>query len=164
MAMNTSESFCSNCGSKHSEAAYPKSCRTCGHIVYVNPKVVAVAVIPQGNGVVLVRRAIPPFIGELALPGGYQEMGESLEEAAAREPGEECGVELNPADAVYLGSRTAGGNTLVFFQFPPIPYQTFEPSSEVQEVVVRGPKAKLCFPLHQEMMDRFFQSQGISAT
>jgi len=47
--------------------------------------------------VILVKRAIPPFKGKWAIPGGFVKINESLEEAAKRELMEEAGV-----DEVYL--------------------------------------------------------------
>lgn len=51
-------------------------------------------VIWRGDRVLLVRRANPPRQGEWSLPGGAQELGETVFEAARREVREETGLEV----------------------------------------------------------------------
>ncbi len=46
------------------------------------------------NGLVLVKRKNPPYQGKFALPGGFVEIGESTEKAAAREAFEETGLSV----------------------------------------------------------------------
>lgn len=55
--------------------------------------------------ILLVKRGSPPFQGCWALPGGFVEMDESLEDAAKRELSEETGVV-----ATYLGQLYAFGD------------------------------------------------------
>jgi ADP-ribose pyrophosphatase YjhB (NUDIX family) len=51
-------------------------------------------VILRGEEVLLIRRAKPPRVGHWSLPGGAQELGETVNEAALREVMEETGVEI----------------------------------------------------------------------
>ncbi|AUT48656.1 NUDIX hydrolase [Achromobacter sp. AONIH1] len=69
------------------------------------------AVIRDGQ-VLLVRRANPPDQGRWAFPGGKIEMGERIEDAAARELFEETGVTAEPLtvfDAVDVFDHDADG-------------------------------------------------------
>jgi 8-oxo-dGTP diphosphatase len=70
-------------------------CPRCGHPLsrYRNPlPAVDIIIEYQDRGVVLIERRNPP--DGWALPGGFVEYGESLEEAAAREAREETGLEV----------------------------------------------------------------------
>jgi 8-oxo-dGTP diphosphatase len=67
------------------------------------PNLMVDVVIPSGRGIVLIRRASDPFEGQWALPGGFVEIGETVEAAATREAAEETGlaVELARLLGVY---------------------------------------------------------------
>lgn len=69
-------------------------CTACGRITYLNPKVAACAIPLLGRRILLVRRAIEPGWGKWVFPGGYVDLGETLQEAALREVWEETGVRL----------------------------------------------------------------------
>ena len=56
------------------------------------PRVAVDAVLVHEGKLVLVRRGKEPFRGRYALPGGFVEFGESLEEAVEREVLEETGL------------------------------------------------------------------------
>lgn len=55
---------------------------------------IGVAVFRPGH-VLLIRRGKPPRMGEWSLPGGAQELGETVVEAARREVMEETGVVID---------------------------------------------------------------------
>jgi 8-oxo-dGTP diphosphatase len=58
------------------------------------PALTSDCVVFDGEGrVLLVRRKNDPFRGELALPGGFVEIGETVEEACRRELKEETGID-----------------------------------------------------------------------
>lgn len=51
--------------------------------------------------VILIQRAVPPFQGQWALPGGFVHIDESLEEAARRELREETGIQQVYLEQLY---------------------------------------------------------------
>ena len=59
---------------------------------YKNPIPTVDIIIELESGIVFIKRADPPF--GWALPGGYVDYGESLEEAACREALEETGLKI----------------------------------------------------------------------
>lgn len=64
---------------------------------------------PGDLQVLLVERRFDPFRGALALPGGFVDADEELEEAARRELSEETGVDLPPGALRQLGAYGAPG-------------------------------------------------------
>ena len=67
------------------------------------PKIMVDVVVPSEDGVVLIRRGTDPYEGMWALPGGFVEVGETVENAAVREAKEETNldVELEKLVGVY---------------------------------------------------------------
>jgi len=58
------------------------------------PKVAVDVVLENKGKVLLVQRALEPFAGKWALPGGFVEEGETVEQAAVREVKEETGLDI----------------------------------------------------------------------
>lgn len=70
-----------------------------------------VLLAPDADGqwhVLMVERKYEPFAGELALPGGYVEPGETPETAARRELNEEAGI-VAPFELRHVGRYDASG-------------------------------------------------------
>ena len=86
---------------------------------YPRPMVTVDAVVFRTNGdileVLLIRRKKAPFAGKLALPGGFVEIDEDLEDAAKRELAEETGllsVGLSQLGAFGRPGRDPRGRTI----------------------------------------------------
>ena len=70
-------------------------CPKCGHHLksYKNPLPTVDIIIETKGGIVLIERKNKPF--GWALPGGFVDYGESLEQAAVREALEETGLQID---------------------------------------------------------------------
>ena len=98
--------YCPKCGSGDLVRPIVQrlTCRACGFEFYFNPATAVIALIVDGQGKLLVTtRAKDPAKGALGLPGGFVDLGESAEQALAREIREEVGLEL--IEARYLCSE-----------------------------------------------------------
>jgi ADP-ribose pyrophosphatase YjhB (NUDIX family) len=104
--------FCSRCGAEllygavDGEDRDRSRCASCGHIAYVNPRLVVTTLPTLDDGrLVLLRRGIEPGLGAWAQPGGFLEVDETVGEAAVRETLEETGLLVQPGAIVGLYTR-----------------------------------------------------------
>lgn len=109
--------FCPRCG-RPAEITFPRSiaCSHCGYTAYYNPKPVASAIpLDNEDRVILLRRGFDPGRGRWTFPGGFVDLGESVEEAAHRETDEELGIAVELGRLVGVYSRAGDRVVLIVF-------------------------------------------------
>jgi 8-oxo-dGTP diphosphatase len=109
--------FCPRCGS-HAEVSFPRSirCAACGYGAFFNPKPVACAIPATADGsLYLMRRGFEPSRGLWTMPGGFVDLGESVEDAAIRETKEEIGVAIEISGLVGVYSRSTDRIVVVVY-------------------------------------------------
>ncbi len=92
--------FCPRCGGLLETVVRPgdsrprQVCTACGRVHYRNAKPCAGALVVRDGRVLLVKRAIQPFLGCWDIPGGFLEADELPQAGAMREVREETGLEV----------------------------------------------------------------------
>jgi 8-oxo-dGTP diphosphatase len=109
--------FCPRCGNE-ATVAYPRSltCPQCGYGAFYNPKPVACTIpTTTDDEVILLRRGFEPRRGLWSMPGGFVDLGESVEQAAIRETKEEIGLDVELAGLVGVYSRSTDRIVVVVY-------------------------------------------------
>lgn len=123
------------------------------------PKVMVDVVIPSEGGVVLIRRGTDPYKGTWALPGGFVEVGETVENAAVREAKEETNldVELESLVGVYSEpDRDPRGHNVSVTFLARITGGDPEAATDADEVAVLDPaEVELAFDHRKILGDTF---------
>lgn len=110
-------SFCPRCA-KPATVEYPRSitCPSCGYGAFYNPKPVACAITTnRDNDIILLRRGFEPNRGRWSMPGGFVDLGESVEQAAIRETKEETNLEIDITGLVGVYSRSTDRIVVVVY-------------------------------------------------
>ncbi|HEX2923962.1 MAG TPA: NUDIX hydrolase [Chloroflexota bacterium] len=161
--------YCMQCGS-NLEAKVPPGddrnrlvCPSCGFISYVNPKLV-VGALPVVNGrVLLLRRGIEPALGSWSYPGGFLEMGETLEEGARRESQEELGIEIDGLRFLGVYSRPSAGVVTVIYVANRVSGQPAVTAEAIESAYFRPneiPWKELAFPTTEQALRDWVSSAG----
>jgi ADP-ribose pyrophosphatase YjhB (NUDIX family) len=109
--------FCPRC-SAPAEVVFPRSlmCGACGYQALWSPEPVAATIPRDGDGRIwLLRRAHHEGAGRWTFPGGFVELGETVEDAARRETREELEVDVELGELVGVYSRADERIVLVVF-------------------------------------------------
>lgn len=89
--------FCPFCGASSIERTQETAirCPSCSFEFYMSPAASAAALIEDAHGrILVVKRAKDPSKGKFGLPGGFADVGETLEESLQREVREEVNITL----------------------------------------------------------------------
>jgi ADP-ribose pyrophosphatase YjhB (NUDIX family) len=128
--------------------------------LYDNTPTVVVVLVPLRGGLLMVRRALPgEGYGKLALPAGYQMLGQTWQEAGAQEVQEETGVIIASDTLRVLTVETTPDRrqNLLFCQSPAVEHQRgFTHDAEVSEVLIIHEPVETAFCLHTRMVRQFF--------
>lgn len=172
-------SHCSHCGAAFTQnQLWPRACSVCGEVTFLNPVPVTIVLLPVlleeaevggAVGIVAVRRAIAPRKGELALPGGYVDYGETWQMAGAREMREEACIEIEPDQLHPIEVFSSPDGTLIVAGIvPPIwrgDLPGFRHNTESNERVILTQPEPMAFELHTELVTQYLagESLGYSA-
>ena len=134
--------YCSSCGGilsrKQTEQddRYRSVCGTCGAIHYENPRIIVCCAVCLRDKVLMCRRAQEPGLGQWVVPSGFLEVGESLEQGAARETREETGLIVDPErlDLCSVVNMTSIEQVAIMFRIELDALPTLTPGPECLEV------------------------------
>jgi ADP-ribose pyrophosphatase YjhB (NUDIX family) len=163
--------YCAHCGGATSFGPVPgetrdrHACPRCETVFYQNPKLVVATLPAHEGGLVLIRRGIEPGYGLWGYPGGFLELGETVEEGAIRETLEETGyrVELGPAVGIY--SRPHAGVVVLVFAArvvggaPQLSAETLEVRAFAPEAL---PWSELAFPTVREALQDLLDGRAVA--
>jgi 8-oxo-dGTP diphosphatase len=126
--------YCPRCG-QPADVDYPRSinCPHCGYGAYYNPKPVAAAIpLNTQNEIILLKRGFDPGKDLWTFPGGFVDLGESVEQAAIREAQEELGIDIELTRLV--GVYSDQNDRIVLIVFAATTTQTPRTTPEAIEV------------------------------
>ena len=109
-----------------------------------------------------IKRAEPPHVGGIALPGGFIDKGEDPFMAIKREIQEETGIETNCDDYEFFGKPLISPNNhlLIFLKNKKIYNEesilNLRLNAEVSAFKFIDINTNICFPLHKEKCIDFF--------
>ena len=161
--------FCTACGApleeREVEGKPRPVCTRCGRIHYRNQAPVAVCIVEHAGGIVLIKRANEPGLGRWALPGGFVDWEEDIEDAARREVREETGLDIDLLGVIDAQSFfEPNKHGLVVFYRAAATGGALRAGDDAAEVAVFSPDAlpSVAFETHARALRKWRQSRTAS--
>ena len=161
--------FCPQCGTAMKVAEVHgrmrEVCPACEFILFRNPVPGVGVLVEIEDDLVLIRRGQPPFVGRWALPSGFIEEDESVEQAAVRECKEETGLEIELIELFGVYSFPEGpvqSGIIIFYRARPVGGD-LRAGDDAQEVAVFAPAdlpSDVAFRTHREVLARWLQHRS----
>jgi 8-oxo-dGTP diphosphatase len=166
--------FCQRCGHEMNRAIIGGRerpvCPKCGYVLFKNPVPGVGVLVEMQGGVVLIRRGHEPKKGLWALPAGFIEADESIEEAARRECQEETNLEIELVEMFHVDSfpndPTPQSGIIIFYRAKPVGGK-LQPGDDAVEAQIFTPDRlplEVAFRTHRAALARWAGLHGASAT
>ena len=165
MATLPNPTYCPVCGDNLIEREFGDrlraTCQSCGYIHYTNPVPGVGLIIEVQDKIVLVQRGGKVHTGRWALPSGFIESDESVEEAAIREAREETGLDVELMEVLGVYSFPEGppaSGIIIFYRARPLRGE-LKAGDDANAVRLLAPEdvPRLPFRTHRQVMSRYLR-------
>jgi ADP-ribose pyrophosphatase YjhB (NUDIX family)/ribosomal protein S18 acetylase RimI-like enzyme len=171
---NFATTYCQRCGHKMSSDVIGGRerpvCPQCGFVIFKNPVPGVGVLVEMDGGVVLIKRGHQPKKDLWALPAGFIEADESMEEAAIRECKEETNMNIELIEMFHVDSfpndPTPQSGIIIFYRAKPVG-GILQPGDDAVEAQVYQPDAlpvDVAFRTHRAALARWAGLNGAVAT
>ncbi len=144
-------------------------CPQCGFVIFKNPVPGVGVLVEMEGGVVLIKRGHNPKKGCWALPAGFIEADESIEEAAVRECKEETNLDIELIEMFHVDSfptdPTPQSGIIIFYRAKPIDGE-LQPGDDAAEAMIFPPESlpvDVGFRTHRAALARWAGLNGAVA-
>ena len=140
-------------------------CSDCDWVHYENPRIILTGFCMFEDQILLCRRAIPPRYGFWTLPGGFMEVGETLEEGTRREVREEAGadVTIKTLLATYSVARIGQVHMIYLAEMKSPEFHAGSESLDVQLFPLKAdalPWEEFAFPVNNWVLEDYLSLNG----
>ena len=141
-------------------------CPDCGYVLFKNPVPGVGVLVEMDGGVVLIERGQNPKKGLWALPAGFIEADESIEEAAIRECKEETNLDIELIEMFHVDSfptdPTPQSGIIIFYRAKPLT-KNLQPGDDAAKAKIFSPDAlpaNVAFRTHRAALKRWAGLHG----